>query len=109
MNLANVIIDLLLIQIICVNIVDISGVVSHIENAIARMLSLKRVSIYLLNCSYCVTHWCCVIYLLFNGALSLKTYAIVLVLCFLTSVTKEVLWTVRDFFIYLIRLVNRLF
>ena len=109
MNLANVIIDLLLIQIICVNIVDISGVVSHIENAIARMLSLKRVSVYLLNCSYCVTHWCCVIYLLFNGALSLKTYAIVLVLCFLTSVTKEVLWTVRDFFIYLIRLVNRLF
>lgn len=101
--------DLLLIQVICVNIVDISGVVSHIENAIARMLSLKRVSIYLLNCSYCVTHWCCVLYLLFTGALSLKTYAIVLVLCFLTSVTKELLWTVRDFFVYLIRLVNRLF
>lgn len=106
---SKILIDLILIQIICVNIVDISGVVGHIENAIARMLSLKRVSIYLLNCSYCVTHWCCVIYLLFNGALSLKTYAIVLVLCFLTSVTKELLWTVRDLFIYLIRLVNRLF
>lgn len=103
------IIDLILIQIICVNIVDISGVVSHIENAIARALSLKRVSIHLIECSYCVTHWCCVIYLLFNGALSLQTYTIVLMLCFLTSVTKEVLWTVRDFFIYLIRLVNRLF
>ena len=101
----NVIIDLLLIQIICVNIVDISGVVSHIENAIARALSLKRVSIYLLNCSYCVTHWCCVIYLLFNGALSLKTYAIVLVLCFLTSVTKDLLWGVRD---RLVKLVSKL-
>ena len=105
MNLANVIIDLLLIQIICVNIVDISGVVSHIENAIARMRSLKRVSIYLLNCSYCVTHWCCVIYLLFNGALSLKTYAIVLVLCFLTSITKDLLWGVRD---RLVKLVSKL-
>lgn len=105
MNLANVIIDLILIQIICVNIVDISGVVSHIENAIARMLSLKRVSIYLLNCSYCVTHWCCVIYLLFNGALSLKSYAIVLVLCFLTSVTKDLLWGVRD---RLVKLVSKL-
>ena len=105
----NVIIDLILIQIICVNIVDISGVVSHIENAIARMLSLKRVSIHLIECSYCVTHWFCVLYLLFTGALSLQTYTIVLVLCFLTSVTKEVLWTVRDFFIYIIRLVNRLF
>lgn len=105
MNLANVIIDLLLIQIICVNIVDISGVVQHIENAIARMLSLKRVSVYLLNCSYCVTHWCCVIYLLFNGALSLKTYAIVLVLCFLTSITKDLLWGVRD---RLVKLVSKL-
>ena len=101
----NVIIDLILIQIICVNIVDISGVVSHIENAIARMLSLKKVSVYLLNCSYCVTHWCCVIYLLFNGALSLKTYAIVLVLCFLTSITKDLLWGVRD---RLVKLVSKL-
>ena len=101
----NVIIDLILIQIICVNIVDISGVVGHIENAIARVLSLKRVSIYLLNCSYCVTHWCCVIYLLFNGALSLQTYAIVLVLCFLTSVTMELLWGLRD---RIIKLVSKL-
>lgn len=102
---SKILIDLILIQIICVNIVDISGVVSHIENAIARMLSLKRVSIYLLNCSYCVTHWLCVVYLLFNGALSLKTYAIVLVLCFLTSVTKDLLWGVRD---RLIKLVSKL-
>ena len=101
----NVIIDLILIQIICVNIVDISGVVSHIENAIAKALSLKRVSIYLLNCSYCVTHWCCVIYLLFNGALSLNTYAIVLVLCFFTSITKDLMWGMRD---RLVKLVSKL-
>ena len=101
----NVIIDLILIQIICVNIVDISGVVSHIENAIARMLSLKKVSIHLIECSYCVTHWCCVIYLLFNGALSLKYYAIVLVLCFLTSITKDLMWGVRD---SLVKIVSKL-
>ena len=102
---SKILIDLILIQIICVNIVDISGVVSHIENAIARMLSLKKVSVYLLNCSYCVTHWCCVIYLIFNGALSLKTYAIVLVLCFLTSITKDLMWGVRD---RLVKLVSKL-
>lgn len=102
---SKVLIDLILIQIICVNIVDISGVVSHIENAIARMLSLKKVSVYLLNCSYCVTHWCCVIYLIFNGALSLKYYAIVLVLCFLTSITKDLMWGVRD---RLVKIVSKL-
>lgn len=102
---SKILIDLILIQIICVNIVDISGVVSHIENAIARMLSLKRVSIHLIECSYCVTHWCCVLYLLFTGALSLQTYTIVLVLCFLTTVTKDLLWGVRD---RLIKLVSKL-
>ena len=102
---SKILIDLILIQIICVNIVDISGVVSHIENAIARALKLKSVSIHLIECSYCVTHWCCVIYLLFNGALSLKSYAIVLVLCFLTSVTKDLLWGVRD---RLVKLVSKL-
>ena len=101
----NAIIDLILIQIICVNIVDISGVVSHIENAIARALKLKSVSIHLIECSYCVTHWCCVIYILFNGALSLKSYAIVLVLCFLTTVTKDLLWGIRDI---LVKLVSKL-
>lgn len=93
---SKILIDLILIQIICVNIVDISGVVSHIENAIARALSLKRVSIHLIECSYCVTHWCCVLYLLFTGALSLKTYAIVLVLCFFTTLTKDLFWGFRD-------------
>ena len=101
----NVIIDLILIQIICVNIVDISGVVGHIENAIARMLSLKKVSIHLIECSYCVTHWCCVLYLLFTGALSLQTYTIVLVLCFLTSITKDLMWGVRD---RLVKIVSKL-
>ena len=103
---SKILIDLILIQIICVNIVDISGVVSHIENAIARALKLKSVSIHLIECSYCVTHWCCVIYLLFNGALSLQTYTIVLVLCFLTSITKDLLWGVRD---RLVKIVSKLF
>ena len=102
---SKILIDLILIQIICVNIVDISGVVSHIENAIARALKLKSVSIHLIECSYCVTHWCCVLYLLFTGALSLQTYTIVLVLCFLTSVTNDFLWGVRD---RLIKLVSKL-
>lgn len=105
----NVIIDLILIQIIVVIIIDISGVVEHIENAIARMLSLKKVSIHIIECSFCVSHWIGLFYLLVTDALSLKTYCFVLILSFLTSVTKEVLWTVRDLFIYLIKLVNRLF
>lgn len=105
MNLANVIIDLILIQVIVVIIIDISGVVGHFENAIARMLSLKKVSIYMLECSFCMNHHTAFIYLLLTGSLSLETYCFVLILSFFTSVTKDLLWVVRD---RLIKLVSKL-
>ncbi len=90
------VIDLILIQVIVVIIIDISGVVDHVEGLIARMLSLKKAKVYMLECSFCMNHHTAVIYLIFNGALSLKTYTLVLVLCFLTSITKDLLWGVRD-------------
>lgn len=101
----NVIIDLLLIQIIVVILIDISGIVQSVEGLIARLLSLKKVSIYMLECSFFMNHHTAFIYLLLTGALSLKTYAIVLVLCFFTSITKDLLWGIRD---RLIKLVSKL-
>lgn len=101
----NVIIDLILIQIIVVILIDISGIVQSIEGLIARMLSLKKVSIYMIECSFCINHHTAFIYLLLTGALSLKTYCFVLILSFLTSVTKDLLWGVRD---RLIKLVSKL-
>ena len=101
----NVIIDLLLIQIIVVILIDISGIVQSVEGLIARLLSLKKVSIYMLECSFCMNHHTAFIYLLLTGALSLKNYCFVLILSFLTSVTKDLLWGVRD---RLIKLVSKL-
>lgn len=101
----NVITDLILIQIIVVILIDISGIVQSVEGLIARLLSLKKVSIYMLECSFCMNHHTAVIYLLLTGALSLKTYCFVLILSFLTSVTKDLLWGVRD---RLVKLVSKL-
>lgn len=101
----NVIIDLILIQIIVVIIIDISGVVEHIEGLIARILSLRKAKVYMLECSFCMNHHTAVIYLLLTGALSLKTYTLVLVLCFFTSITKDLLWGIRD---RLVKIVSKL-
>lgn len=101
----NVIIDLILIQVIVVILIDISGIVQSVEGLIARLLSLKKVSIYMFECSFCINHHTAFIYLLLTGALSLKNYCFVLILSFLTSVTKDLLWGVRD---RLIKLVSKL-
>ena len=99
------IIDLILIQVIVVILIDISGIVQSVEGLIARLLSLKKVSIYMLECSFCINHHTAFIYLLLTGALSLKNYCFVLILSFLTSVTKDLLWGVRD---RLVKLVSKL-
>lgn len=103
---SKILIDLILIQIICVNIVDISGVVGHIENAIARALKIKSVSIHLIECSFCINHWVGLLYLLLTGSLSLETYCFVLILSFFTTVTKELMYCVRD---NIIKVINKLY
>lgn len=102
----NVITNLILIQIIVVIIIDISGVVEHVEGLIARMLSLKKVSIHLIECSFCVSHWIGLFYLLVTGSLSLKSYCFVLILSFFTTVTKELMYCVRD---NIIKVINKLY
>ena len=101
----NLIIDLILIQVIVVILIDISGIVQSVESLIARALKLKSVSIHLIECSFCINHHTAVIYLLLTGSLSLESYCFVLILCFLTSVTKDLLWGIRD---RLVKLLSKL-
>lgn len=98
--------NLILIQLIVVIIIDISGVVEHVEGLIARMLSLKKVSIHLIECSFCINHWVGLLYLLLTCSLSLETYCFVLILSFFTTVTKELMYCVRD---NIIKVINKLY
>lgn len=102
----NILTNLILIQLIVVIIIDISGIVQSVENAIARALKLKSVSIHLIECSFCINHWVGLLYLLLTSSLSLETYCFVLILSFFTTVTKELMYCVRD---NVLKLINRLY
>lgn len=98
--------NLILIQLIVVIIIDISGIVQSVESTIARALKLKNVSIHLIECSFCINHWVGLLYLLLTGSLSLETYCFVLILSFFTTVTKELMYCVRD---NIIKVINKLY
>lgn len=98
--------NLILIQLIVVIIIDISGIVQSVESTIARALKLKSVSIHLIECSFCINHWVGLLYLLLTGSLSLETYCFVLILSFFTTVTKELMYCVRD---NIIKVINKLY
>lgn len=100
------IVSLVLIQFIIVNITDLSGVVYHIESAIAKWLHTRKVSLKILECSYCQTHWIGLIYLICTG-FTLEMYAFLLLICFLTPVTQDIVRLIRDMLTVFINFISK--
>ena len=90
--------DLFSILIISVLVIDISGFVHSIKVAIGKFLGISPNSFRIkpFDCSFCMTFWVSMIYLLVVGRFSLVNIAIVLLLCCLTTPLKNLIMSVRD-------------
>ena len=90
--------DLFSILIICVLVIDISGFVHSIKAAIGKYLKISPNSFRIkpLDCSFCMTFWVSMIYLLVAGRFTLVNIAVVLLLCCLTTPLKNLVMSVRD-------------
>ena len=90
--------DLFSILIICVLVIDISGFVHSIKVAIGKYLGISPNSFRIkpLDCSFCMTFWVSMIYLLVVGRFTLVNIAVVLLLCCLTTPLKNLVMSVRD-------------
>ena len=90
--------DLFSILIISVLVIDISGFVHSIKVVIGKYLGISPNSFRIkpLDCSFCMTFWISVIYLLVVGRFTLVNIAIVLLLCCLTTPLKNLVMSVRD-------------
>lgn len=91
-------INLLLITIITVNIIDLSGIITHLKKIICKSLNRPQqdFSIKPFDCSYCMTHWIGLIYLIITSQFSLFAYAILLLFCFMTPVIKDLMIWFKD-------------
>ena len=90
--------DLFSILIISVLVIDISGFVHSIKAAIGKYLGISPNSFRIkpFDCSFCMTFWVSVIYLLVVGRFTLLNIAVVLLLCCLTTPLKNLVMSVRD-------------
>ena len=90
--------DLFSILIISVLVIDISGFVHSIKVAIGKYLGISPNSFRIkpFDCSFCMTFWVSMIYLLVVGRFTLVNIAIVLLLCCLTTPLKNLVMSVRD-------------
>ena len=90
--------NLFSILIISVLVIDISGFVHSIKAAIGKYLGISPNSFRIkpFDCSFCMTFWVSMIYLLVVGRFTLANIAVVLLLCCLTTPLKNLVMSVRD-------------
>ena len=90
--------DLFSILIISVLVIDISGFVHSIKAAIGKFLGISPNSFRIkpFDCSFCMTFWVSMIYLLVVGRFTLANIAVVLLLCCLTTPLKNLIMSLID-------------
>ena len=97
-NILSFVTDLFSILIISVIVIDISGFVHSIKVAIGKYLKISPNSFRIkpFDCSFCMTFWVSMIYLLVVGRFSLVNIAVVLLLCCLTTPLKNLVMSLID-------------
>lgn len=104
--------DLFLIGVICVIIIDLSGVIFSIKSGIKRLLTKGRMSdpnysLKPIDCSFCMTWWTGLVYLLVTHSISIWMITYLLLICVMTPVIKDVIILIRETFIKILNILNK--
>lgn len=94
-----IIIGLLLIQALCVFVIDYTGAVEELFTPLVKRLTGAKIGTIgkPFNCSLCSTVWLSLLWLLCKGSFTLSYIGLVALLAALTPVTLDIIWFVRDF------------
>lgn len=100
--------SLFLISLIVVIIVDLSGFIDSLKSGLKRIVTKGRMSgsdyrLKPLDCSFCMTFWTGLVYLLITHSFSLWMLSYLLLLCVFTVFIKDVLIVIKDILSYIIR------
>lgn len=100
--------NLFLIAVIVVIIIDISGITLSIKSSIKRLLTKGRMSdpnysLKPLDCSFCMTFWTGLVWLLVTHSFSLWMLTYLLLLCVMTPVISDVIILIRELFIKILK------
>ena len=87
--------NMLAIALICVIVIDISGVVDTLTASFRRLLTQGKfntpMSLKPFTCSFCMTHWVNLVYICVLGEFTVLNYLYILVLSLFTTVFKDAL------------------
>ena len=104
------ILDLIIIQAIIVFIIDISTIVDELKQLFWKKLypkvNYKEFRIKPFDCSLCMTFWIGIIYSLIISSLSIPILGFICLLAFLTPITSELLYSIKDLMLKILQKIN---
>ena len=100
--------NLFLIAVIVVIVIDLSGITLSIKSSIKRLLTRGRMSdpnysLKPIDCSFCMTFWTGLVWLLVTHSFSLWMLTYLLLLCVMTPVIGQVIILIRELFIKILK------
>ena len=105
----NIYTELLLVTAIVVYVVDLSGFINSLKDALGKMLGGKVTRLKPLDCSLCMTWWMCLIYALVVGQIDLLIIAYCALLSLMAIPIGQIIILIREFINYIIiKLMSRL-
>lgn len=96
------------IAVIVVIIIDISGFVDEVKGLIGKMLNISNVRLKPFDCSFCLTFWVSMVYLIYTNELNLTTIMFSLLLSVMTPVIEDLIYLSRDLIANLITKISNL-
>lgn len=105
-----ILLNLLIINLAVILIVDLSGFIPQFKRFISKWLTKDKIatndfSIKPFDCSYCMTFWILLLYLIIAGEFTFATLFAVLMITHLTDVTRQLMLLIKDLLIKLINTV----
>lgn len=103
--------ELLTINLALILIIDLSGFVPSFKLLISKLLTKDRIAtadyrIKPFDCSYCMTFWCLMLYIIITQQFTSVNILAVLALTHLTDVTRQLLLLIKDM---LLKLINTIY
>lgn len=84
-------------------LIDMSDLMPTIKRKLSRIFKLPIKSIKPFDCSFCMTIYVILTYHLFNHTMTVYTFTYAFILAFSTPIIQEVLLTIKDFIIKILR------
>lgn len=95
----NIFINTLIITLICIFIIDLSGVIEHIKRFVSKRLTNGTISttdfqMKPFDCSLCASFWSNLIYLICINSLSIPMIGWICLLAYSTNWLKDIILTI---------------